>query len=253
MNLILLAAEELAGGPTLTLSGRRALHVHDVLRARVGDRVAVGEIDGRIGQALLRSVTPEQVTLDVTLDADPPPPLGIELLLAIPRPKILRKVLQAAASMGCKRIALVKSYRVEKSYLASPLLAPEGMREELLLGLEQARDTVVPRISVHPLFKPFVEDELDDWFPGAQRLLPHPSAAGALPPCAPQPTALAIGPEGGWTPYEAALLESHGFVPFNAGPRVLRVDVAVPFLVGQVALRTLPPATASPRAADAPR
>jgi RsmE family RNA methyltransferase len=146
-------------------------------------------------------------------------------------------VLQAAASMGCKRLALVKSYRVEKSYLSSPFLKPGAMRAELLLGLEQGRDTVLPEVSVHATFKPFVEDALEPLFPDTARLLPHPRAAVGLPAVDARPAVLAIGPEGGWTEYEAKELEARGFAPFSAGPRILRVDVAVPYLVGQLALR----------------
>jgi RsmE family RNA methyltransferase len=48
---------------------------------------------------------------------------------------------------------------------------------------------------------------------------------------------VAIGPEGGWVPFEVQLLQARGFAPFGLGPRILRVDVAVPFVLGQVELR----------------
>lgn len=235
MNLILFQPGELQGG-ALTLEGRRFEHLTKVLRAEVGASLSVGEVDGRMGTGIVRALEPARATLDVALDADPPPPLGVELLLALPRPKILRKVLQAAASMGSKRIALVGSYRVEKSYFASPMIEPQAMREELLLGLEQGRDTRVPEVSVHRFFKPFIEDELERIFPATARFLPHPKASAPLPALEKKPAVLAIGPEGGWTEYEARRLEEAGFVPFTAGPRILRVDVAVPFLVGQLGL-----------------
>ena len=140
--------------------------------------------------------------------------------------------------MGVKRIVLLGSWRVEKSYWASPHLEAEAMRGELLLGLEQGRDTVLPEVLLRRLFKPFVEDELDAVLPEPVRLLAHPAGApslGALDPTGSR-AALAIGPEGGWTPYEAEQLRRRGFVPFSLGPRVLRVDAAVPYAVGQAAL-----------------
>ena len=234
MNLLLLSTDEIANGNPVAIAGRRLAHLREVLRVEVGDAIAVGELDGKLGRGIVRELDEQRAILQVELDVEPPPPLGIELLLALPRPKILRRVLQAAASMGCKRIALVGSYRVEKSYFASPLLAPEAIREQLLLGLEQGRDTRVPQVSVHRFFKPFIEDELETLFPGTTRLLAHPKAEGTLN--APRrPVLLAIGPEGGWTEYEARVLHERGFAPFSAGPRPLRVDVAVPYLVGQVA------------------
>ena len=238
MNLVLLEPGELGADGTARIAGRRAAHVAGVLRAAPGERIRVGVVGGPMGDAEVLALSPTEVTLRPALAAAPPPPSPVSLLVALPRPKILRKVLQAAASMGVKRLVLLGSWRVEKSYWASPHLAPEAIREELLLGLEQGRDTVVPEVLLRRLFKPFVEDELDLAFPEPVRLLAHPGGApslGQLAPAGPR-AALAIGPEGGWTPYEAEQLRRRGFVPFSLGPRVLRVDAAVPYAVGQAAL-----------------
>jgi 16S rRNA (uracil1498-N3)-methyltransferase len=252
VNLVLLEPEELAADGTARLVGRRARHVHEVLAATPGDRIRVGVVGGRMGEAEVLAAGGEELLLAPRLDQEPPAPAPLQLLVAMPRPKILRRVLQAAASMGVKRIVLAGSYRVERSYFASPLLAPAALREQLLLGLEHGRDTVLPEVQVRRLFKPLVEDELDALLPAPVRLLAHPAEErplAARPPGA-GPAALAIGPEGGFTAYEAGLLEAHGFLPFSLGPRVLRVDAAVPFAAGQVLMwmgtaerREAPPAS----------
>lgn len=238
MNLVLLDPAELRPDGTARLGGRRAVHVSQVLRASPGMRILAGVVGGRMGEAEVLSASATEVVLRPALDRDPPAPSPVSLLLALPRPKILRKVLQAAASMGVKRLVLLGSWRVEKSYFASPLLSPEAIREELLLGLEQGRDTSVPEVLVRRLFKPFVEDELEARFPERTRLLAHPAGAAPLETLAPaEPrAALAVGPEGGWTPYEAEELRRRGFAPFSLGARVLRVDAAVPYAVGQAEL-----------------
>jgi RsmE family RNA methyltransferase len=238
VNLLLLAPDELGPDGTARLAGRRARHVHEVLRAAPGERILAGVVGGRMGSAEVLAATGEEVVLAPRLDQEPPPPAPVSLLLALPRPKILRKVLQAVASMGVKRLVLLGSYRVEKSYFASPLLAPEALRHELLLGLEQGRDTILPAVQVRRLFKPFVEDELAATFPEPVRLLAHPRDAAPLETRAPAcgEAALAVGPEGGWTGYEAERLVEAGFAPFSLGPRVLRVDAAVPYAIGQVEL-----------------
>ena len=256
MNLILLEPSELRVDGTARLADRRARHVAGVLRASPGDRLQAGVLGGRMGEAEVLSVSGAEVVLRPALDRDPPPRAPVDLLVALPRPKILRKVLQAAAAMGVRRLALVGSWRVEKSYWASPLLAPSALDEELRLGLEQGRDTVSPEVIVRRFFKPFVEDELDALFAGEARLLAHPAAAAPLAPrAASAPRAVAaIGPEGGFTAYEAAALEARGFAPFSLGPRVLRVDAAVPYVTGQVALWLgLPRAGASGAPAPSPR
>lgn len=151
-------------------------------------------------------------------------------------------MLQSAASLGARRIVLVNAQRVEKSYFDTPFLAPGEIERNLVLGLEQARDTVLPEVVVRRLFRPFVEDELEGFWPRTtcSRLLAHPAAAHGLEGCdlarAGSTAVLAIGPEGGWIPFELDLLEAQGFSPFGLGPRILRVETAVPFAFGQVQL-----------------
>jgi 16S rRNA U1498 N3-methylase RsmE len=254
MNLLLLDGAEIEPDGTARLGGRRARHAVEVLRAAPGDRLSVGVVGGDLGEGEVLSASAVEVVLRVALRSPPPPPSPVSLLLALPRPKILRKVLQAAASMGLKRLVLVGSWRVEKSYFASPLLAPAALEAELRLGLEQGRDTRLPEVLVRRLFKPFVEDELEALLPAPDRLLAHPGPHGTLdaggaragdatsrqgparegPARDARAATLAIGPEGGFTPYEAGALVRLGFRPFSLGPRALRVDVAVPFAVGQV-------------------
>lgn len=247
MNLILLFPDDFAPDGTVRLTGRRAHHVHEVHRARVGDELTVGRVNGPVGKGTVLLVAPDEVRLSVRLTEAPPSPTGIDLLLAMPRPKVLRRVLQSAASLGARRIVLVGAQRVEKSYFDTPFLAPAEIGRNLALGLEQARDTVLPEVAVRRRFRPFVEDELEAFWPAAScvRLLAHPSAARGLAGCATgapgAPAVLAVGPEGGWVSFELELLEAHGFRPFGLGPRILRVETAVPFAYGQVQLARATP------------
>jgi RsmE family RNA methyltransferase len=237
LNLLLLDEGDLEPGDRARVRGRRARHVVEVLRAGPGDRLAVGLWRGLTGEAEVLAASPGEVLLALRLASDPPPPSPVSLLLALPRPKILRKVLQAVASMGVKRVALVGTYRVERSYFGSPLLEPGGLEAEIRLGLEQGKDTMPPAVTLHRFFKPFVEDDLDGLFPPdrLRRLLAHPAAPGSLDVVHPGGTGavVAVGPEGGFTPYEAGALAARNFAPFSLGPRPLRVDVAVPFVVAQ--------------------
>jgi 16S rRNA (uracil1498-N3)-methyltransferase len=248
VNLLLLEPSELGPDGVARLDGRRARHVQEVLRCRAGDAVAVGVVGGQVGTAEVLTAGAGELVLRASLAGSPPAPSPVTLLLALPRPKILRKVLQATAAMGVKRLVLLGSWKVEKAYWGSPLLAPEALRHELKLGLEQGRDTILPEVLLHRFFKPFVEDELEATFGPARLLLDlaatEPLSARA-PPAAGGVT-LAIGPEGGWTPYEATELARRGFAPVSLGPRPLRVDQAVPFAVGQAELWLVPRASGGP-------
>jgi RsmE family RNA methyltransferase len=231
MNQVLLEPEDLLEDGTARLTGRRLRHVLDVLRVAEGDVLRVGLLGGRIGTAEVLKVDGGELLVRPSFIEPPPPRAGIDLLLAIPRPKALRKVLPAAASLGVDRIVLVNAARVEKSYFDSRVLDAAAMRELLILGLEQARDTRVPEILVRERFRPFVEDELDELWPGTVRLVAHP-AAEHPPARRSDRTVVAIGPEGGWVPFEIDLLRARGFAPFTFGPRTLRVEVAVPYALG---------------------
>lgn len=237
MNLLLLLPEDFVSEEEVLLTGRRERHAREVLRAAQGDRLRVGRLGGLLGEGEVLAHAEGALRLRVRLDQPPPPRPGVDLLLAIPRPKALKKVLPAAASLGVDRIVLVNAYRVEKSYFDSKVLAPEFVDELLRLGLEQARDTVPPQVLVRERFRPFIEDELDGLFPTGERLLPHPVAGAPMPVAQPGRVVLAVGPEGGWIPFEVSLLEQHGFVPCSLGPRVLRVETVVPYLLGRLGER----------------
>ena len=160
MNLLLLEGADFIAADRVILRDRRLVHMQEVHRAVVGDNLRVGRIGGLMGNAQLLRLEAGEAELHVSFDQPPPTKLPLTLLLALPRPKMLRRVLQTVAAMGVPKVVLVNSYRVEKSFWQTPFLEPEAVREQLILGLEQARDTVLPEISIEKRFKPFVEDRL---------------------------------------------------------------------------------------------
>lgn len=233
MNLILLFPGDFAGEHTVTLQDARMVHVRDVLRAAPGASLRVGCVNGLMGIGRITAMTPTRVELHVDLSEPPPAPSPVTLLLAMPRPKCFRRIIQGATTMGVKRIALFGAYRVEKSYWKSPWLEEPELRRQLVLGLEQARDTVLPQITLHPLFKPFVEDDMPALTEGTRRLVAQPGEGTFCPATVRERVALAIGPEGGFTDYELGLLADHGFECITLGPRIFRTEQAVPALLGR--------------------
>jgi RsmE family RNA methyltransferase len=235
MNLILLLPDDGIGcDGRVRLRGRRLAHVLEVHRAAEGDELRVGLLGGAIGTGRVLQLTPDLLEMEVRLDCPPPPPLPLTLLLALPRPKALRRVLRAASSLGVKRIVLLNARRVEKSYWQSPFLETWAMKEQLMLGLEQARDTILPEILVRPLFKPFVEDELPGLIQDTLALVAHPAATVECPRNTDRTVTLAIGPEGGFIPYEVEKLASCGFTPVRLGERILSTETAVPALLARL-------------------
>jgi RsmE family RNA methyltransferase len=234
MNLVLLFDGDFVGDARVRLTGRRADHARVVHRAQSGDRLRVGRLGGRIGSGVITALDAHAIEMTVAFEADPPPPAPVTLLLALPRPKVVRRVLQCVAAIGVKRVVLVHAARVEKSFWSSPALEPGVLREQLLLGLEQGGDTVLPAVELRRRFKPFVEDESAALIAGTRALVAHPAAAAPCPRGAAGHVTLAVGPEGGFVPYEIDLLSAHGFEPVSLGPRPLRVEHAVAALLGRL-------------------
>jgi RsmE family RNA methyltransferase len=234
VNLLLLEDGDFVAEDHVRLSGRRLKHLLEVHRAEAGDSLRVGRVDGLMGRGQLISLDSEHAELSVQLDQPPPAKLPLTLLLALPRPKMLRRVLQTVSSMGVPRLVLLNSYRVEKSFWQTPFLEPAAIHEQLILGLEQARDTVLPEVIIEKRFKPFVEDQLAAISTGTLGLVGHPGDYPACPRAVEQPVTLAIGPEGGWIPYEVEKLQEAGLQPVQLGARILRVETAVTALLARL-------------------
>lgn len=234
MNLLLLEPADFVAERRVSLRDRRLTHLHDVHRAEPGATLRVGLMGGAMGSGRLLRLTTAEAELEVEFDQPPPAKLPLTLLLALPRPKMLKRVLQTVASMGVPRLVLLNSYRVEKSFWQTPFLEPAAIREQLILGLEQARDTVLPEVIIEKRFKPFVEDRLPQLAAGTRGLVGHPGDYPACPRAVEGPVTLAIGPEGGWIPYEVDKLAEAGLQPVQLGERILRVETAVSALLARL-------------------
>jgi RsmE family RNA methyltransferase len=125
---------------------------------------------------------------------------------------------------------LTNAARVERNYFDTHWLSPATYEPLLVEGLQQARDTRVPVVSVHRQFRPFVEDELPLLCVDTCRIVAHPGEAGSIAEAVrgggPGRVLLAVGPEGGWNDFEMELLGATGFVRASMGPRTLRTDTA---------------------------
>jgi 16S rRNA (uracil1498-N3)-methyltransferase len=244
MNTLLFRRHELNSHGILTLGAEeidpRAEHIKKVLKAESGSTLRVGEIGGHLGKGIIRSVahgdhTCVQIEIE-SLSTSPPQKLPFHVVLALPRPKGLRRVLRGLANMGVDSIDLIQSYRVDKSYWSAPTLMPEKLEAALLEGLSIANDTILPRVQLFRRFKPYVQDVAAN-FAFEHMYLAHPRkeseavfAVPRRPLSISKSVALAIGPEGGWTEYEVGMFTDSGFKLYSFGNRVLSVEMALPIL-----------------------
>lgn len=234
MNLILLTLSDFTDSHQVSLTGRRHAHIKNVLRAGPGDRVVCGICNANMGFAVILHMDNKKVDMAVTLNQAPPAPLPVTLVLALPRPKMLKRIIQSVTSLGVKDIYLVNSWRVEKSFWQSPVLTDEKLCEYARLGLEQAKDTKMPDIHKKRFFAGFVKQELPQIAKGCLCIMAHPKTHHPCPNGVNQPVVLAVGPEGGWIDLEVKTFEDIGFVPYSIGSRILTVETAVTCLLSRL-------------------
>ena len=234
MNIVLLLKSDFTEKNKVSVFGRRAEHILSIHKAEIGKQLTVGLINDKIGQGTITSINNEKIEMEVYLSEKPPEPLPLTLLLALPRPKSLKKALHVATSLGIKKIYLLETWKVEKSYWQSPLLQVDELNKHLVLGLEQAKDTIMPEVILKRRFKPFLEDELPQIIKNTTPFIAHPSNALPCPYNFIKPVTLAIGPEGGFTDYEVNKFKELNFIPITIGKRIQRVEFAIPSIVSKM-------------------
>lgn len=234
MNLILLRAGDYIAPQRVRLTDERARHIRDVLGAKTSETIRVGDIGGLLGNGEILAIDANGIELRVALTREPPPKLPLTVILALPRPKMLRRIIRSVAEFGIRELILLNTCKVEKSYWQTPVLAAETIRDYLIDGLQQAGDTMLPPVRLEKRFKPFVEDRLPALLAGTTALLAHPGSAAICPVALNGACTLAIGPEGGFIPYEIEKLQAAGMQPVNLGPRILRVENALTTLTARL-------------------
>ena len=233
MNLVLLRDEDWIDHDVVLLRDHRADHLRDLLKVAVGDSVRVGRMGGLRGEGLVVLMDAHRVQLQVHLHQPPLPRHRFDVVLALPRPKMLRRILRTVAEFGVAHLYLIHTARVEKSYWQSPLLRPAKVQEALLAGMERSSDTMMPMVHLHKRFRPFVEDRLVDLCAGRRCWIAQMNAPLALADVPPVPAVVMIGPEGGFVPFEVELAERVIAQQVHLGARVLSVDTALPAALAQ--------------------
>ena len=275
MNRILFEKDEIVDGRAM-FSDERAEHVLNVLHGAVGQTLKTGELDGLIGTSVITEIRDLHermegsaqrgsgllagtVVVECTHTKTAVEP-WFDLVLAPPRPRVLKRLLPQLTALGVGKIVLVGAEKVEKSFWGAQLLKPEIYRPLLVDGLMQCGTSRVPTIRCERNFRRYAETQMTDEFAGSEKIVAHPSMGngeremgngeremgnGERGTRIPQPSTLnpqpsilnpyvfAIGPEGGWTEGEVALIESKGFGRRSLGSRILRTDTATIALIAQ--------------------
>jgi 16S rRNA (uracil1498-N3)-methyltransferase len=234
MNLVLLEKKDFIGSDRVVLTGRRFEHLKRVNRVAVNDTLICGLLNDDVGTGTVTRLDENLIEMKLCLDQSPPESLPLTLVLALPRPKMLKRIIESATSLGVKKIYLINSWRVEKSFWQSPLLEEENLKKYMVLGLEQSRDTVLPQIHQKRFFTKFVTDELPDISKDSLCITAHPGTLNACPCAVNERATLVVGPEGGFIDKEIATLEKIGFGTYHIRQRTHKVETAFTYLISLI-------------------
>eukprot|EP00897_Mesotaenium_endlicherianum_P007426 jgi/Mesen1/6711/ME000344S05993 len=206
-NRILFEQHEITddGRIQLTAGDSRAQHMRTVLKSGLGDSVRIGVINGRSGAAIVEAVEEdawsnshlEHLAFQLHCGEwdEAPPARGLSLILAMPRPKNMKRLWSILGQLGLSSIMVTNAARVEKVYFSSKAVEAPTVRSELLLGLEQAGETLLPQVSFHlqlvPLLKALCRGQIEQTTgkepnrvepmkPGTILLMAHPGASKTL-------------------------------------------------------------------------
>jgi 16S rRNA (uracil1498-N3)-methyltransferase len=226
VNVILFDAAEV--NQPLARTDRRALHILEVLRRKIGDTLDVGVINGPRGKATLRALSAESLSLEFVTDATLPAPREpITLIVGLPRPQTARDILRDATTVGVSALHFVHTEKSERSYAQSTLWTSGEWRRHVIAGAEQSFDTRIPDVTfggdlagtVRVCSGPAVRLALDN-YEAAERLGNMSVAPGTA-------CIMALGGERGWSAVDRDVLRSHEFKLVHLGSRILRTETAV--------------------------
>jgi 16S rRNA (uracil1498-N3)-methyltransferase len=213
----------------VALSGRRARHMLDVLGVTPGQRVRVVVENRSRGEGVVIEAGRDTVVLRYEPGAAAPRPRTL-LVLAPPRPKVMRRLWIHLPGLDVSHVLLVRPRGTPAEYFATHWLQAEVYREQLGEGIEQSGTPWMPEVTVTQEFERALHERLPDPKDGGARLIAHPHANRTLLEATRSlgcgTRVLAIGPERGWTERELEIFGELGFEPVSLGACPLRTDAA---------------------------
>ena len=122
MNIVLLDHRQ-TQSDLWTISSKRQLeHLQQHVQIQVGDTLKVGVLEGQRYLTEIVEISEKAVRLKPLQEDAIPKKLPVTLIVALPRPKVLRRLIMDSVTLGVEKIILLHSYRVDKSYWQTPFL-----------------------------------------------------------------------------------------------------------------------------------
>ena len=212
-------------GDRAALTGAHAAHLSRTLRARVGQQfeVACGE---QIRRATVSSVQDERVEFTLGEEVTAREVVPITLLLAVFKFDRMEWAIEKCTELNVTTILPVIARRTEKHLALAADKRVERWRRVAREASEQARRTAIPEIAEPAKLSPALQAKADlrIVLAESEREAQLSEILRARPES--NSLALAIGPEGGWTPDELHLFGAAGWIAASLGDTILRAETA---------------------------
>jgi 16S rRNA (uracil1498-N3)-methyltransferase len=208
---------------TASLTGEQAQHLARVLRAQPGQTFDVVS-NGFLHRAEILSVDEREVKFALHEELEAEAALPVHLLMAVFKFDHMEWGIEKATELGAARITPVLARRTEKHLALASAKRVERWRRITLEAAKQSRRSDVPVVD-DPVALKIALSGVDA---GTRLLLAETEQQNTLSAglVGAETVALAIGPEGGWTPEEMTFFSDRGWKHVTLGPRILRAETA---------------------------
>jgi len=209
----------------LALTGDEARHCTQVTRHSAGDEIMVFDGAGRKAQAIIEKASKDRVELRTLNESlTPAPSAPLTLLQGIVKGDTMEWIIEKAVELGVQRIVPVLTQRsVVRLNTAEAAKKRDKWQRLALEACKQCGQAWLPQIAVpcalDLALQQTAEVELKliaSLEPDARTLRREPRTS----------TAIAIGPEGDFTPDEYAVLKAAHWQPWSLGRLTLRSETA---------------------------
>ena len=239
MNIFLVRNQELISLNTAVVSLERLEEALNIKQLKVGHEIEMGLEESGLGRAKITAINGLTAKLNFTIHSRAAPQRDIHVMMAIPRPQMLKRVFETTATLGIRKLVLLLSDNSQKSYAQSKRVSHEFAVKCYERGMQQGTLTSWPEFEIYPNLDGFL-CEKDRFSMYSQKLVAEPRANCKLLDFREMVgngiVLLGIGPEAGWSEREMNLLGKQGFNSFSLGSHIMRVETVFPWIVGQLDL-----------------
>ena len=211
----------------MTLPDDTARHLSAVLRLKPGDTLEIFDGAGHTARCTVAEVSRKKMVVHLSGDVISHPPMPpFILVLGALKTETMDRAVRQATELGVTHIHVVT---MKRSVVPLRAVRARAARWQKIArqACAQSRRSWEPVITVHASVTAFLEETDSCAADADNRLFFWEKSSNFNEIQRKKSSCVLVGPEGGITDAEAALLSEAGFEEHSLGPTILRADTAV--------------------------